>query len=261
MSGKPLRYGQLLGIQTLEQLQAADRRLDRRHKRRVRMRIGSYNYGTSEAFDTHGVPLGRFPDRYAAEKAMCAVRLPSSFWDAEEIMLVPLLRDLNDWVIKQNERRLPKWKFRFANNLAVQIQSRLTRTHDLLFEGMALQSEGATAKLFLEPKLLREQRYWQIKFNLFAKGPSDNWTFKPKGTTRGQLCPVSELLELRQRIIDTLHPNYFVSLRRDLMLSPNSLCCGKALTDPASMARWIGPECWGSASINLPRIFKTAAAA
>jgi hypothetical protein len=44
------------------------------------------------------------------------------------------------------------------------------------------------------------------------------------------------------------------------MLCHACLCCGKGLTDPASMARWIGPECWGSASINAPRLFKAETA-
>jgi hypothetical protein len=34
-------------------------------------------------------------------------------------------------VIKQNENRLPKWKFKFAPDLAAQIQSRITRAHVL----------------------------------------------------------------------------------------------------------------------------------
>jgi Family of unknown function (DUF6011) len=35
------------------------------------------------------------------------------------------------------------------------------------------------------------------------------------------------------------------------MLCPNCLLCGKALTDPVSMARFIGPECAGTSSANL----------
>ena len=58
------------------------------------------------------------------------------------------------------------------------------------------------------------------------------------------------------RTIEALCPDNFASLHPDLMLSSHCLCCGNALTDPVSMARWIGPECWGSASTNLPRIFK-----
>jgi hypothetical protein len=38
------------------------------------------------------------------------------------------------------------------------------------------------------------------------------------------------------------------------------LCCGKGLADSVSMSGWIGPECSGGASANLPCIFKTSAA-
>ena len=36
------------------------------------------------------------------------------------------------------------------------------------------------------------------------------------------------------------------------MLSRYCIICGKALTDPASMSRFIGPECFGSGSIDIP---------
>ena len=47
------------------------------------------------------------------------------------------------------------------------------------------------------------------------------------------------------------------------MLSHNCVICGKGLTDPASMARWIGPECAGTSSLRVPFVldpFKRAAA-
>jgi len=39
------------------------------------------------------------------------------------------------------------------------------------------------------------------------------------------------------------------------MLKPACLMCGKALTDPVSMARWIGPECAGTSSAVVPYTF------
>jgi hypothetical protein len=35
--------------------------------------------------------------------------------------------------------------------------------------------------------------------------------------------------------------------------------CGKQLTDPLSMARWIGPECYGSATSIVPYMVQLAA--
>ncbi|OLB79563.1 MAG: hypothetical protein AUI16_01045 [Alphaproteobacteria bacterium 13_2_20CM_2_64_7] len=82
------------------------------------------------------------------------------------------------------------------------------------------------------------------------------FAFEPKSAGRGRGCPSSGLIELRSRVIAALHVDHFAALKPDLMLSPACLCCGKGLTDPVSIARWIGPECWGSASTNIPRIFK-----
>jgi Family of unknown function (DUF6011) len=225
----------------------------------VIMRLGTYNYNTGEATDTYGVTLGTFTSSAEAKEAMWAARLPYEFWHYEQVPPIPLLKDLYDWVIVQNEKRLPKWKFKLASNLTVQIQPKLTRAHALLFECIAIQAENPSLKLFTEPKSLRDQSYWRMKFELFHDEPRAEWAFKAKSAHRGHGCPSSGLIELRTRVIAALHADHFAALKPDLMLSPACLCCGKGLTDPVSMARWIGPECWGSASTNIPRIFKAEA--
>jgi hypothetical protein len=183
--------------------------------------------------------------------------LPLEYWDPTQIAPIPLLQELNDWVIKRNERRLPKWKFRFASDLAAQIQPKLTRAHAILFEGAALRTENVSVKLFTEPKLLHDGRqYWRMKFILSRSEQDTVWRFKPKSAGWGRGSPKDGVIELRQRMITALHPDRFARLTPDLMLSPHCLCCGKGLTDPASMARWIGPECWGNASTNLPQMFR-----
>ena len=58
----------------------------------VIMKLGSYNYGTREATDTHGVSLGTFASMVEAEKAMGAARLPYSFWGYEQVSPIPLQR-------------------------------------------------------------------------------------------------------------------------------------------------------------------------
>jgi hypothetical protein len=47
----------------------------------------------------------------------------------------------------------------------------------------------------------------------------------------------------------------------DIMLSSHCLLCGKALTDPVSMARWIGPECANSGALTIPGLDRDAVAA
>ena len=46
----------------------------------------------------------------------------------------------------------------------------------------------------------------------------------------------------------------FARVSATLQLSPQCLCCGKLLTDPASQARLIGPECAESSSLLVPWI-------
>ena len=138
----------------------------------------------------------------------------------------------------------------------MQIQPQITRANAALFKGEALVMDHPTADFFLMPKLLRDRPYWRIGFQLIVREQDPStWTFKAKSARWGKACSAGGLPEIRQRIIDALHPARFVRLSPNLMLKPHCLCCGKGLTDPASIARWIGPECWGSASTNLPRLF------
>jgi hypothetical protein len=196
--------------------------------------------------------------RREAEEARAAARVPSTFWYSELIPSIPLLRELNDWVIKQNENRLPKWKFKFAPDLAVQIQTKVTRQHAILFECIAIRAENISAKHFTEPKQLRELDYGKHIFDLFCDDhePDAAWHFQTRRATYGRDYSRDERMELRQQVIDALHPDRFAHLSPERMLSPSCICCGKPLTDPASMARWIGPECWGNGSVNIPRVFK-----
>jgi hypothetical protein len=185
-------------------------------------------------------------------------KLAPTFWHPQNVPAIPLLQQLNDWVIQQNEKRLPKWKFRFAPDFAIQIQSKLTRKHAVLFEGRALHAENVKAGLFVG--LLRHDYYHsRVNFKLFANEGDAAWTFQPCSAGCGDLG-FNGLFKTRERTIEVLHPDRFANLNPGLMLSPNCLCRGKGLTDPASMARQIGPECWGNASTNLPRIFNAMAA-
>lgn len=187
-------------------------------------------------------------------------KLPHDFWQAVPLTPIPGLQQLGEWVIKQNEKRLPKWKFRFAPDLAAQIQPKLTRAYALLFEGRAIMVDTVSVKMFTEPKTLRGSRHWTLSFVLRCRQGETTWEFKPTSAGWGRDCySLDELIRLRQRTFDVLTPERFAVLTPDLMLSPNCLCCGKGLTDPVSMSRWIGPECWGSASTNIPRMFKADA--
>jgi hypothetical protein len=190
---------------------------------------------------------------------MTMSRLPTSFWDAQEIPPIALLHELGDFVLEHSEKRLPKWKFKLADDLAVQIQPQLTRRYALLFECSALQLDGVSAKFFTDSKLLPGRRYLEIGFKIFADLSGDTaWFFKP--TLIGPSSAEDERIESRRRVVEVLHPDNFATLRPDMMLKASCLCCGRPLTDPVSQSRWIGSECFGSASNNLPHLFKAMAA-
>jgi hypothetical protein len=110
--------------------------------------------------------------------------------------------------------------------------------------------------LFAKHKTRRQ--YCRVTFDLRVF--DGLWAFKARSGRWSRGGPREDLYKVRQRAVDALTPEHFADLNPAMMLAPNCMCCGKGLTDPVSMARWIGPECWGSASTNLPNIFKAKAA-
>jgi hypothetical protein len=64
------------------------------------------------------------------------------------------------------------------------------------------------------------------------------------------------VFDFRRRVFSALDPARFEQLSPELMLSHQCLCCGKQLTDPASMGRMIGPECSHTSSLLLPGVWR-----
>jgi hypothetical protein len=59
--------------------------------------------------------------------------------------------------------------------------------------------------------------------------------------TRWNLRPLDQMQALKTRLVTALPA--LQGLNTTFMFQPACLLCGKGLTDPVSMARWIGPEC------------------
>jgi hypothetical protein len=198
-------------------------------------------------------------------------------WQARPIKPAPLLAELRDRVFRQSEKRSPKWKFRLAPDLVVQIQPKLT-TALLKFECRAVQCAGADTTSFAQQGRRQTERdWWQLSFDLTATAP-DEWLLKPTGYTWSK--PTHDVWErsnaaervlsyetnrenahrLPDRVIAAFEAGHFDRLRPEIMLGHNCMICGKGLTDPVSMARFIGPECAGTASPNLPFTFDLNAA-
>src|SRR5262245_35496183 len=60
--------------------------------------------------------------------------------------------------------------------------------------------------------------------------------------------------KLERAVLDAFSDGRFDVVDSKVMLSAHCLICGKTLTDPASMARYIGPECAGTSSVHVPRM-------
>ncbi len=59
---------------------------------------------------------------------------------------------------------------------------------------------------------------------------------------------------MRGRIVAAFKDGFFERVQAASLLGHWCLICGKPLTDPVSQGRFIGPECYSSASVNLPWI-------
>jgi hypothetical protein len=121
------------------------------------------------------------------------------------------------------------------------------------FDCLAVIREDATGTMLKE----RPSDSWKILFKLTIC--RTEWLFEVYrvGYCAGQ--PIDEEAVVRDRLIDRM-PVAFALLRPDMMLKPACLMCGKRLSDPISMARWIGPECAGTSSAIIPYNFILQAA-
>src|SRR3954454_20109111 len=63
-----------------------------------------------------------------------------------------------------------------------------------------------------------------------------------------RIAHTASFAPLWNRIVAVLKGEFFTSLRPGALLGTACICCGRPLTDPISQARFIGPECYGSAS-------------
>lgn len=191
--------------------------------------------------------------------------LPSEFWARDPMAPIAFLAELREFVLDRSDRRCLKCRFRFASDLAIQIQPRPVtmistaakargyKQWILRFDCIALQGGDLSAQSFERWTNGLADRL-QVKFVLFAEEGEALWRFKPTSARRCRAQDQSALIEFRARVLAELGSGRLDRLDPGMMLHPACLCCGRALTDPASMARWIGPECAGTASLAVGMI-------
>ena len=101
--------------------------------------------------------------------------------------------------------------------------------------------------------------WWQIKFELYAQACRRRigYSSAPAGT--GNAAPSQlEQAPCVRRLVAAFRGGFLDGAVPAEMLSPNCVICGKGLTDPASMARWIGPECASTSSLYVPFVIDTS---
>jgi hypothetical protein len=197
------------------------------------------------------------------------------FWETEAVAPLPWLVALRDEVMRRNPKRCPKWGFNLAPDLdvpdlVVQLQPRPTlaewpRRHaQPLYLGVCLFDPKGVAKgVFHDGREKEDERPGRarLKFEL-GDGGAAGWLFRPTRwkARRGDGSQRVDWLALRRRLLEEM-PARLDKFAPDIMLSSHCLLCGKTLTDPASMARWIGPECASSGALTVPGLDRDAAAA
>ena len=180
--------------------------------------------------------------------------LDRAIWTPISIAPMPMLAYLRDCVTSRTTKRMPKWKFRLAPDIVTQVQPR-PGSFAAMFQGKAVVHDEAGADLFDGRRPLDS---WLIEFKLFVTlndgadfSDDGDWYLKPTRVGFRTGHPHNDIFQVRDRLVGAL-PIAFERLRPETMLKPACLFCGKRLTDPVSMARWIGPECAGTASAITP---------
>jgi Family of unknown function (DUF6011) len=184
---------------------------------------------------------------------------------SREIKIAPIqwMADLREGVLANSEKRMPKWRFRIASDLLVSIQPKpvalLTpraiergyKQRLLNFEGRSVMAEENATADMLEGKVAPGIVRWRMNFEIDAV-TSDEWMVHRRGWSWTRGAGSDGCHTAFKRTVHALSTGFFDGLTEEKLLSHFCFCCGKALTDPASMARRIGPECFGSSSVRVP---------
>jgi hypothetical protein len=173
----------------------------------------------------------------------------AEFWAPIHLPEIPFLQTLYDAVLTHSEKRMPKWKFRLAPDVMLEIQPKLTRA-GRLFHWQALKCEGANEKMLASP---RDRVRPHITSGGTLRDVDGGAGYVLKATSIGWSTDLNRVagLALHEQIVAAFREGRFDKFTPS-MLGSHCLICGKGLTDPVSQARFIGPECFGSASVHIP---------
>ena len=120
------------------------------------------------------------------------------------------------------------------------------------FEGEAVMTENVTSAVFKHLPHRPCPPWWKIKFELYSQSADEGWVCKRTSGYWQSGADSTGTGKVYQRVTSAFRSGLFDGSAAPEMLSHNCVICGKGLTDPASMARWIGPECAGTSSLRVP---------
>lgn len=229
---------------------------------------------TVEGTTSKGVAGLRTPRRAAAPRALDRARalggqcdasarhggcrvtaLDPSFWHVERVAPIGLFRELREFVLERSHTRLPKWRFRVADDLVMYVQPKPAERRDRFYAFDCCAFAASDPGTLLNREDCDAGRgLWRLVF-----GIDPEWRVEPR-RLRWPRRDEEGAFAFRARVIGALRSDAFDRLDARRMLSPSCLICGKALTDPISIARWIGPECAGRSG-SSQRVWLLAGAA
>src|SRR5262245_57889902 len=125
-------------------------------------------------------------------------KLPLDFWTATPIKPAPMLAELGEMVLTRSESRSPKWKFRLAPDLVVQIQAKLTRAL-LKFHCLGVRCDRADLGDLLQPRKI-DRPHWQLGFKMSATDTAV-WIFKPQSCGWHRGGGVDGVVDVRDCIV------------------------------------------------------------
>jgi hypothetical protein len=174
------------------------------------------------------------------------------YWENVLIEPVSTLAKLRDLVLSINAKRCPKWRFRLADDIVLQLQPRpdqgpYDRHVGHRFTGRVLRGPDITKAHFAKKYLGTDYRDIPFSIDDGATSPVRWRVSVHKGPAPSH--DIAAWQALKDHLIASL-PR-LNTLEQSLMFQPSCVICGKPLTDPVSMARWIGPECAHSHALDV----------
>jgi hypothetical protein len=173
------------------------------------------------------------------------------------VPLLPFLQQLYDMVLQHSEKRMPRWKVQLQPDILLELQPKITRA-GRRFEFRAVQCKGISPGLLQEPSAHWPQPWMTLSGKLSEPAepryPHMHLKFTGTHWTREGWDIVAARQRLRELVTLAFQDGRFAECSVTRLFHPYCLACGKHLTDPVSMARFIGPECAGTSSPHIRRL-------